>query len=47
MKKWLDVNDILMIRLMIQGKSVIDERFIKNLRNKIYEKMIANVFVNY
>ena len=38
MQEWLDNNDILMYSKHNEGKSVIDERFIKTLTSKIYKK---------
>ena len=35
-KKWFKVNDITMNSTYNNGKSVAAERFIKNLKNKIY-----------
>ena len=43
MQEWLDINDILMYSTHNEGKSEIDERFIKTLKAKIYKKMIANL----
>ena len=37
-QEWLDNNCILMYSTHNEGKSVIAERFIKNLKSKIYEK---------
>ena len=37
-KLWLQVNDIEMYSTVNEGKSVVDERFIRNL-NKIYDHM--------
>ena len=42
MKEWLGNNNILMHSTRNAGKSVIAERFIKTLKSKIYNKMIAN-----
>ena len=41
MQEWLDNNDILMYSTHNEGKSVIAEIFIRTLKVKIYEKMIA------
>ena len=41
MQEWLD-NDILMYSTHNKGKSVIAERFIKTLKDKVYKKMTAN-----
>ena len=41
-QEWLDDNDILMYMTYNEGKSVISERFMKTLRDKIYKKMTAN-----
>ena len=35
-KKWLEDNDIKMYSTHNQGKSVVTERFIRTLKNKIY-----------
>ena len=40
MRKWLD--DILTYSTHNKGKEVVDERFIKPLESKIYNKMAAN-----
>ena len=37
-QEWLDNNDILMSSTNNEGKSLIAERFIKILNNKIYKK---------
>ena len=42
MQKWLDDNDILLYSIHDEGKSVVVERFVKTLKNKIYKKMIVN-----
>ena len=47
-KKWLKDNDIEMYSIHNQGKSVIAERFIKTLKNKIYKYMSSiskNVYI--
>ena len=36
-KKWLKDNDIIMYSTHNEGKSVVVERFIKTLKNKIYK----------
>ena len=38
MQKWLDDNDILMYSTHNEGMSVVAERFIRTLKNKIYKK---------
>ena len=38
-KKWLKDNDIEMYSTNNEGKSVVAERFIRTLKNKIYEYM--------
>ena len=38
MKSWLEKNDIEMYSTQKEGKSVVAERFIKALKNKIVEK---------
>ena len=40
-KKWLQDNDIVMYSTNNEGKSVIAERFIRTLKNKIYEYMTS------
>ena len=46
-KKWLSDNDIIMYSTYNEGKSVVAERFIRTLKNKLYKHMTAtskNVF---
>ena len=38
-KKWLSNNDIIMYSTFNEGKSVVVERFIRTLKNKLYEHM--------
>ena len=48
-KKWLRDNDIKMYSTSNKGKSVIAERFIQTLKNKIYKYMTSvskNVYIN-
>ena len=48
-KKWLKDNDIEMYLIHNEGKSVVAERFIRTLKNKIYKYMTAvskNVYIN-
>ena len=48
-KKWLQDNDIVMYSTHNEGKSVIAERFIRNLKSKIYKHMTSiskNVYIN-
>ena len=48
-KKWLKDNDISMYSIYNEGKSVVAERFIRTLNNKIYKHMTAtskNVYFN-
>ena len=40
-KKWLKDNDISMYSTYNEGKSVVAERFIRTLKNKIYKHMAA------
>ena len=40
-KKWLDDNDIKMFKLHNRGKSVVAERFIRTMKNKMYKRMTA------
>ena len=41
-KKWLSDNGIIMYSTYNEGKSVIAERFIRTLKNKLYKHMTAN-----
>ena len=41
-KKWLSNNDIIMHSTYNEGKSVVAERFIRTLKNKLYKHMTAN-----
>ena len=41
MKPWLEKNDIEIYSTHNEGKSVIAERFIRTLKNKIYKCMIS------
>ena len=48
-KKWLRDNDIEMYSIHNEGKSVVAERFIRTLKNKIYKYMTAiskNVYID-
>ena len=48
-KKWLSSNDIVMYSIFNDGKSVVAERFIRTLKNKLYKHMTAtgkNVYYN-
>ena len=48
-KKWLKDNDIEMYSIHNEGKSVVAERFIKALKNKIYKHMTSiskNVYID-
>ena len=48
-KKWLKDNDIEMYSINNKGKSVVAERFIRTLKNKIYKYMTAiskNVYID-
>ena len=40
-KKWLKYNDIEMCSIHNDGKSVVGERFIRTLKNKIYNYMTS------
>ena len=40
-KKWLQDNDIVMYSTHNEGKSVVVERFIRTLKNKIYKYMTS------
>ena len=49
MKSRLEKNDIEMYSTFIEGKSVVAERFIRTLSNKIYKYMIfstKNVYIH-
>ena len=49
MKSWLQDNDVEMHSTHNKGKSVIDERFIKTLKNKIYKCLTSvskNVYID-
>ena len=41
MKLWLDKNDIEMYSAFNEGKFVVAEKFIRTLKNKIYEYMTS------
>ena len=48
-KKWLSENNIEMYSTYNEGKSVVTERFIRTLKNKLYKNMTAsnkNVYYN-
>ena len=46
-KKWLKDNNIEMYSIYNEGKSVIAERFIRTLKNKIYKYMTSkNVYID-
>ena len=48
-KKWLKDNDVEMYSMHNEGKSVVAERFIRTLKNKIYKYMTAiskNVYID-
>ena len=40
-KNWLSNNDIIMYSIYNEGKSVVAERFIRTLKNKLYKHMTA------
>ena len=40
-KKWLSDNDIIMYSTYNEGKSVVAERFMRTLKNKLYKHMTA------
>ena len=40
-KRWLSSNDIIMYSSFNEGKSVVVERFIRTLKNKLYKNMTA------
>ena len=41
MKSWLEKNDIKIYSTHIEGNSVVAERFIRTLKNKIYNCMTS------
>ena len=41
-KRWLKDNDINMYSIYNEGKSIVAQRFIRTLKNKIYKHMKAN-----
>ena len=43
-KKWLKDNDIEMYSIHNEGKSVVAERFIRTLKNKIYSNIKKCVY---
>ena len=46
-KKWLSDNDIIMYSTYNEGKSVVAERFIRILKNKLYKHMTATDKIVY
>ena len=49
MKSWLEKNDIEMYSTRNEGKSVVPERFIGTIKNKIYKYMTSiskNVYID-
>ena len=49
MKSWLEKNDIEMYSVHNEGKSVVAERFVRTLKNKIYKYMTLiskNVYID-
>ena len=49
MKSWLEKNDIEMYSTHNEGKSVVAERFIRTIKNKIYKDMTSiskNVYID-
>ena len=49
MKSWIEKNDIELYRTHNEGKSVVAERFIRTLKNKIYKYMnlvSKNVYID-
>ena len=49
MKSWLEKNDIEIYSTHNEGKSVVAERFIRTLKNKIYKYMTSmskNMYIN-
>ena len=41
MKSWLEINDIRIYSTHNEGKSIVAEKFIRTLKNKIYKHMTA------
>ena len=41
MKSWLEKNDVEMYSTHNEGKSILAERFMKTLKNKIYKYMTS------
>ena len=49
MKSWLERNDIEIFSTHNEGKSIVAERFIRTIKNKIYEYMTSiskNVYID-
>ena len=49
MRSWLEKNDVEMHSMHNEGKSVVTERFIRTLKNKIYKYMTSvskNVYID-
>ena len=49
MKSWLEKNNIEIYSKSKEGKSIVAERFIRTLKNKVYEHMTAvskNVYID-
>ena len=49
MKSWSEKNDIEMYSTHNEGKSVVADRFIRTIKNKIYKYMISipkNVYID-
>ena len=49
LKKWIKDNNIEMYLIHNEGKSVVAQRFIRTLKNKIYKYMTSiskNVYIN-
>ena len=49
MRSWLEKNDMEMHSMHNEGKSVVTERFIRTLKNKIYKYMTSvskNVYID-
>ena len=48
-KKWLQDSSIVMYSTLNKGKSIVAERFIRTLKNKIYKQMNSisnNVYID-
>ena len=44
-KKWLSDNDIIIYSTYNEGKSVVAERFIRTLKNKLYKRLLVKTYI--